>query len=57
MDLEKQDLDECFSSDDIDFVCEKCGFKNDDITKFMISKNGMNLYCDDCYNKIYINQI
>ena len=55
MNLEKQDLDEYFSSDDIDFVCEKCGFKNDDITKFMISKNGMTLYCDDCYNKIYIN--
>ena len=55
MSLKKQDLDEYVSSDDIDFECEKCGFKSDDITKFMISLNGMILYCDDCYNNIYIN--
>jgi len=51
----KEELDEYVSSDDIDFECEKCGFKSDDITNFSISKNGMNLFCDECYNKIYVN--
>lgn len=54
-DLKNKDLDEFVSSDDIDFECEKCGFKSDDINKFNISRNGMILYCDKCYNKIYIN--
>lgn len=35
------------------FECEICGFKSDDIVKFSISRNGMELYCDDCYEKKY----